>query len=458
MKKIFLKKNFLSCGILILAVLVSAAILFLNQPQKTQAADACDNSCSYCTTPGIPSGLTWLTSGETQLAPTWGLSPAPSYYNLVGVSGSTLNVNTTSVYYVHTGLNPGTYYSYKVKACNSPCEICVGEWPDAYCDSTADECSAYSSTWGNTTDFKAPTGLGASCDFDGANGKANLNWTDNSSAESSYKVEYKYAGGTYSVYSTEPAGTISKVVSPLNQGQLVYFRVRAYHDSGTYSNYSNESSCTTPLSAPSGLVASAISSSQINLSWTGNSNGESGFKIERATTSPPTTEIDTVGQDVTSYSDTNLAEGTTYYYRVRAYTSHTDSSYSNESSTTTLIYYPSGYLESSTFDTGFTNGVAFVNILWKGTLPPDSHVRFRLASSTSSASTWTFLGYDGTAADYYEPSPNYCPPPDQTKICASIPITTFYHNNHRYFRYRIYLYPAGSQSPTVTDVIIGYSP
>ena len=41
----------------------------------------------------------------------------------------------------------------------------------------------------------------------------------------------------------------------------------------------------TAPAAPSGLTASAASSSQINLSWTDNSNNETGFKIDQATSS-----------------------------------------------------------------------------------------------------------------------------------------------------------------------------
>jgi hypothetical protein len=36
-----------------------------------------------------------------------------------------------------------------------------------------------------------------------------------------------------------------------------------------------------PPAAPTNLVATAVSSSQINLTWTDNSNNETGFKIER---------------------------------------------------------------------------------------------------------------------------------------------------------------------------------
>ena len=77
-------------------------------------------------------------------------------------------------------------------------------------------------------------------------------------------------------------------------------------------------------------------SSQINLSWIDHATAETGFKIERKTGSGGTyAEIATVGANVTNYSDTGLNAGTTYFYRVRAYNSTSNSSYSNEASATT---------------------------------------------------------------------------------------------------------------------------
>ncbi|MDZ7268026.1 MAG: discoidin domain-containing protein [candidate division KSB1 bacterium] len=92
----------------------------------------------------------------------------------------------------------------------------------------------------------------------------------------------------------------------------------------------------TPPAAPSNLTATVVSGSQVDLSWTDNSNNEDGFKIERKTGASGTyAEIATVGANVTSYPDTGLAGGTTYYYRVRAYNAGGNSAYSNEASTTT---------------------------------------------------------------------------------------------------------------------------
>jgi hypothetical protein len=90
--------------------------------------------------------------------------------------------------------------------------------------------------------------------------------------------------------------------------------------------------------APTNLTATAVSKSQINLSWTDNATNEDGFKIERCKGSTCTnyTQIATVGANVTSYSNTGLARRTTYCYRVRAYNASGNSGYSNVASATTL--------------------------------------------------------------------------------------------------------------------------
>lgn len=90
-------------------------------------------------------------------------------------------------------------------------------------------------------------------------------------------------------------------------------------------------------SAPSGLSAVAVSSTQINLTWQDNSNNEDGFKLELKTGLGGTyAQIASPAAGLVSYSNTGLSAGTTYYYRVRAYNSAGDSDYSNEANTFTL--------------------------------------------------------------------------------------------------------------------------
>ena len=77
---------------------------------------------------------------------------------------------------------------------------------------------------------------------------------------------------------------------------------------------------TSPPSTPANLSASAVSSSQINLSWTASTDnvGVAGYRVERCQGSACTNFTQVSNPTATSYSDTGLAANTTYSYRVRA--------------------------------------------------------------------------------------------------------------------------------------------
>jgi len=76
---------------------------------------------------------------------------------------------------------------------------------------------------------------------------------------------------------------------------------------------------------------------QLTATWTEASTNVDGFQIERATGTTGTfSQIATT--NVTSYTDANLAAGTTYCYRVRAYNAVGDSAYSNEACGTALSF------------------------------------------------------------------------------------------------------------------------
>ena len=88
--------------------------------------------------------------------------------------------------------------------------------------------------------------------------------------------------------------------------------------------------------APSGLNATAVSSSQINLAWTDNSTNETGFILARATVSGgPYADIAILAANSTSYANTSLAASTTYYYVVRATNVSAFSANSTQASATT---------------------------------------------------------------------------------------------------------------------------
>lgn len=94
-----------------------------------------------------------------------------------------------------------------------------------------------------------------------------------------------------------------------------------------------QSSEESPLS-PSGLIASTASESQIDLTWTDNSDNESEFQIQRDSGSG-FQSIDSIGADSVAYSDTGLSSEHTYIYRVRAVNSAGESEWTNKVSATT---------------------------------------------------------------------------------------------------------------------------
>ena len=93
----------------------------------------------------------------------------------------------------------------------------------------------------------------------------------------------------------------------------------------------------TPV-APSILVASTVSTSQINLSWTDNSDNETGFRIERCKNANCTNfvQVAQVGANVTTFSSTGLTKNSTYNFRVRAFNAAGNSAYSNTATAKTL--------------------------------------------------------------------------------------------------------------------------
>ncbi len=175
--------------------------------------------------------------------------------------------------------------------------------------------------------------------------QVDLSWTDSSADEDGFKIERKTGvGGTYGQIGTVAANTPSYSDTTVSPGQTYYYRVRAYNAFGD-SGYSNEATATVPSAPnpPAGLTATVISVSQVDLSWADSSADEDGFKIERKTsTSGSFSQIATVPAGTTSYADTSVALGQSYYYcyRVSAYNAYGDSGYSNEAAVLDLPFAP----------------------------------------------------------------------------------------------------------------------
>ena len=92
-----------------------------------------------------------------------------------------------------------------------------------------------------------------------------------------------------------------------------------------------------PVSDPTNLTLNENPKGTINLTWKDNATNETGFRIERkASPSGTWTQMGTVGANATAYADNTVATETQYSYRVAAYSSATESEYSNVDSIKTI--------------------------------------------------------------------------------------------------------------------------
>jgi len=160
-----------------------------------------------------------------------------------------------------------------------------------------------------------------------------LSWRDTSENEQGFKIEQAKDGGPFvELTSRAPANATAFFDAPLEPGHLYTYRVRAFNSGGD-SPYSATASATTD--APSNLSAHAVSTSQVALAWRDNKTEESGFRIERSTDLVTFVQVATVGPNSTSAKVGHLRRGTTYYFRVRAFTASTTTAYSNIAFATT---------------------------------------------------------------------------------------------------------------------------
>jgi len=101
----------------------------------------------------------------------------------------------------------------------------------------------------------------------------------------------------------------------------------------------------------------------------------------------------------------------------------------------------SGYLDSSTFDTGSAN-TNYTTLNWQpASQDPATTVKFQVATNNDNT-TWNYIGPDGTSGTFY------------TTPGGSISTA---NNNNEYIRYRVFLSTTdNTKNPTVTSVGINY--
>jgi fibronectin type 3 domain-containing protein len=179
------------------------------------------------------------------------------------------------------------------------------------------------------------------------------------------------------------SGATAYIDGTVAPGTLYYYRVRSTTPIGPYSPV--QSALTQPVS-PANLAATAGTKS-ISLSW-GSVAGETGYQVLRG----PTKGSEAVLTSVTSttYVDSGLTDGATYYYEVTALNASGSSSPSNEVFTTTLPGAISNL--SAAYDATASGGAGGITLTWPQVPSASSYDVFR--SLTPGGENLSAAAYD----------------------------------------------------------------
>jgi len=348
------------------------------------------------TAPNAPTALT-ASAGSALVTLNWTASANATSYSVkrattAGGPYTTVATGITGTTYTNTGLTNGTTYYYVVSAVNS-----VGESPNSVQASATPQATA--------TVPAAPTALTASS----GSALVTLNWTASAGATGYNVKRATTSGGPYTTVATGVTGT-TYTNTALTNGTTYYYVVSAVNGAGESANSAQASAtpqaAVTVPAAPTGLTATA-GNAQASLTWTA-SAGATGYNVKRATTSGgPYTTVAT-GVTGTTYTNTALTNGTTYYYVVSAVNSAGESTNSAQASATPAgtVTPPAGNLvvQYKLNNANATDNMIYAtfNIKNTGTSAVSLSglkLRYYLTKDSSSASLsyWTDYAQVGTA-------------------------------------------------------------
>ena len=166
-------------------------------------------------------------------------------------------------------------------------------------------------------------------------GKIKLDWNDNSTNERIFVIERSMeTTDSFSFLDSVNVDISVFIDSTIVDNRDYFYRVKAINDltESVYSDTLSVHSLTTPLLAPSNLNHTINEFGLPDITWQDNSTTETNFVIERRTSSAGAnfSVVDTVGENVTAFTDLTVSDSTTYVYRIYAFNADTLSTYSDD--------------------------------------------------------------------------------------------------------------------------------
>lgn len=231
----------------------------------------------------------------------------------------------------------------------------------------------------------SPTSLSATT---ASSSQINLSWTASATGGPTiYRIlRSAISGSEYTQIDSVNGATTTYNNTGLTPSTQYFYVVQAGNTAGP-SAYSNEAFATTngvPPAPPTSLVANAVSTSQIDLTWTGSVSGNpSKYRITRSATVGGTySQIDSVGSGTFAYFNTGLASGTQFFYQVIAVNAFGYSAPSNTANATTgaIPSVPGGL-------TATAASASQINLTWNSST--NSPSVYRVYRSTTSGAGFT---------------------------------------------------------------------
>jgi fibronectin type 3 domain-containing protein len=231
-----------------------------------------------------------------------------------------------------------------------------------------------------------PSGVAAT----GGNAQVSLTWNASAGASGYYAKRATSSGGPYSQVAAQGATNLTD--TSVTNGTKYFYVVSSYNAQGESAN-SAEVNATPAAPAPvtpTGLTATP-GNGQVILTWTA-SGGATSYRVKRSTTNGSGyTEI--ARPTTASFTNTGLANGTTYYYVVSAVNAAGESSNSSQVSAT-----PAAAPQPPAAPTGLTAapGNALVNLTWTASAGATS---YHVKRSTTNGSGYAQIAVP-TAASF----------------------------------------------------------
>ena len=343
--------------------------------------------------PAAPANVTATATAATvigesaQVALSWDeVATATEYRIYRAVTGATLariddSVTITDTTYTDsTGLVNGTAYRYVIRAVNRHGEG-AGSTVTATPTSTA-------------TRPTVPANFSGTARLNAGNASVTLTWDAVTGASEYYVYRSDTATGTLTRIATTVRITGTTYTDFLLAGGTSYrYAVRSANVAGESVN-SNIATVTaiTAIAAPENLSGTVGSAAQVELSWNAVS-GATEYRVYRAPNSLYRT-LTRVGGSITgtTYTNTGLTRGATYWYVVRAVNAAGESTNSNE----IRILVPR--VPSAPASLSATSGDTLVSLSWAAV---DNATEYRIYRSAASTGSLTLIAGSATTGTAY---------------------------------------------------------